>query len=365
MASREYHPALDGIRALALIAVVAYHMSYIPGGHLAVDVFFSLSGFLITSILLRQPRIDFRRFYLRRAVRILPALLLLLVGLLAFTSPHGRYRPWKASLYLLFYASNWVRAFNRGPASIALGPVNHGWSLSVEEHFYLVWPLLLWLLLRTKWSRPRVVLAVIALAVASAAWCAWLTLDTHSPRIIPYVRAYNGSDSRAQALFVGCAFAMVWSWNLLRWPARQAPLLQASALFALLAIGWLMLDTAGASAAENFWGLFFLVALLTAFSVHVLVTWPDGWLAKLLGLAPLALLGRISYGFYLWHYVVWSGIKLRLPEVPERWLDLASLPLTFAIAFASYYVVERPLMRTFRSALTVEGHEAFAPHTRS
>src|SRR4051812_28693265 len=110
MTRRDYHPSLDGIRALALAAVVAYHMSYLEGGHLAVDMFFSLSGFLITSLLLREAPIDFRRFYLRRAVRILPALLLLLAGLLAFTHAYGEYQPRKAAMYLLFYSANWVRA---------------------------------------------------------------------------------------------------------------------------------------------------------------------------------------------------------------------------------------------------------------
>src|ERR1700732_2735956 len=201
-----YEPALDGIRAIAVLMVMMGHLNLVYAGGLGVDIFFVLSGYLITAILIAEfaanGRISLKKFYARRALRILPAVILLLVVLNVFAAVSqsgeqaAKFR-WD-SLGALFYIANWLRAFGRD-----LGIIGHLWSLSIEEQFYFFWPITLAFLLSRKLSANQILL-IIALAVT------FVNLD----RVYLYQglqsfnRIYNGLDSRADALLVGCALGV-------------------------------------------------------------------------------------------------------------------------------------------------------------
>ena len=256
-----YQPALDGVRALAIALVVLFHYPWdqvfykanpVHGGFLGVDVFFVLSGFLITTLLLQEHAalgsVSLRRFYARRALRLLPAFFVLfaIALVLHFTLAHGDgNRPKALGLFgMLFYAANWVNVYRDG----ALGVVAHTWSLAIEEQFYLVWPVILVFLLRRRLRLSTIAVIATVGIVASSLWRVWywyhhlghrnfvtyyLAMTNRLPRNAPgtlthrtnvWNRLYFGSDTRADALLVGCLVAIVLFWLLPRLGARpRAP----------------------------------------------------------------------------------------------------------------------------------------------
>jgi peptidoglycan/LPS O-acetylase OafA/YrhL len=347
-------PALDGVRALATIAVLLFHNARttidIPlpefhqgdawrGGFLGVDVFFVLSGFLITTLLLREHdatrRIEFRRFWSRRARRLLPALfvLLLIEALLAryvFT-PVTASRLRGDALGTLFYFENWRLATGSSPV------LSHTWSLSIEEQWYLVWPLLLALFLYLARGQARRVLAPIAvLTVASAAECAALfTPVNHSS-----VRAHYGTDTRAQALLVGAALAVFLLWR----PTIRGRLLHVTAWVALAFLVWSFLAMRGGDP-WLYHGGFLLVAVASAVLIAAAVQMPASAVGRLLASRPLVAIGLVSYGLYLYHMPIYRWIstdRTQLEALPLLFLRLA---VTTAVAVASYHLVEKPFRR--------------------
>jgi peptidoglycan/LPS O-acetylase OafA/YrhL len=350
-ASFGYSPALDGIRALAVTAVLLFHggVAVVAGGFLGVDTFFVLSGFLITSLLLaegaRQSRIDLGRFWVRRARRLLPALL----AMLAATAVAGRLLLDSDALGLLredayaavAYVANWRMIF-RGTgyvaATAAPSPLQHTWSLGIEEQFYLFWPLLLagltaWLAAR----RTRNVLLALccAGAVVSQLWCERL----FEPQSIG--RAYYGTDTRAQALLIGAALAAVLP--LAADAAQRRPSLPRVLCGAgTVATGWLW-HAASEHGAWIYHGGLTLAALATAFVIAHVVISPASTTARLLALPPLVRLGRISYGVYLWHWPLFTFVTAGATGL-TRWPLLAvRLTATLALAGLSYHFIERPI----------------------
>ena len=212
-----YMPGLDGLRALAVFAVIAYHLNlaWAPGGLLGVSLFFVLSGYLITNILLVQwerfGSIDLKGFWLRRARRLLPALFVMLAGVtswIALSAPERLASLKQEVLAAAFYSSNWYLIFHNvsyferfGPPS----PLGHLWSLAVEEQFYLLWPFLLGLGLRSLPRRKWIIGGTVAVALASATVMALIYIPGLDPS-----RVYYGTDTRAFALLVGAVLAMVW-----------------------------------------------------------------------------------------------------------------------------------------------------------
>jgi peptidoglycan/LPS O-acetylase OafA/YrhL len=337
-----YLSGLDGLRALAVIAVFLYHAQphWLPGGFLGVDVFFVISGYLIASLLLAEwrqwGRIDLKAFWLGRARRLLPALYLLLAVTLAFAVlllPDEVARLRADTIAAFGYVTNWYLVFGHQSYFETVGRpslLQHLWSLAVEEQFYLLWPLLFaagmsWGIRR--WRSRRVLIAVLAGAVASTLLMAIL----YQPGIDPS-RLYYGTDTRATALLVGVALAFVWE-------PRQAPR-RASAVMgtehfatagprSLRHARWkerfqdwwewsgpLLLDVVGLAAlggllffclwldesqAFLFRGGFALVALTAAVVVMVLVHPNTRQVAGLLGRRSLRWIGLRSYGIYLWH----------------------------------------------------------------
>ena len=366
---QRYMPGLDGLRAVAVLAVVAYHLDagWAQGGLLGVGVFFTLSGYLITDLLLggwrRRGRLTLGDFWLRRARRLLPALAVMLAVVsiwVAIGDPAqlGALRGGVAAAAL--YVSNWYLIlrhqtyFSRfGPPS----PLGHLWSLAVEEQFYLVWP---WLLAGGLWwarrpavagqprrlgtttARLRVLAgATVLLAVLSALEMGLL----HHPSVDP-TRIYDGTDTRAFGLLFGAALAMVWpsravQARVARWSEHAGRLLEAGGVLGLAGIVVLVWRTSAYGDFLYPWGMV-LLSLATVLVVAA-ATLPGGVVTRLLGWRPLRWIGLISYGIYLWHYPI---ITLTTPT-PSRGFDPGRAALqvgaTVVIAALSWYLVEEPI----------------------
>jgi peptidoglycan/LPS O-acetylase OafA/YrhL len=341
-----YRPALDGIRALAVAAVVLFHAGVpgIGGGFLGVDAFFVLSGFLITSLLLSEHRsrgrIDLRRFWIRRARRLLPALLTVLLATVIaghFLLDGDALGLLRTDAYAtLGYVANWRMIF-RGTgyvaATAAPSPLQHTWSLGIEEQFYLVWPLLVAALLALR-RRGRTVLIVLcgAGAVVSQLLCA------HFFRPEDISRAYYGTDTRAQALLIGAALAA----SLIGVSTTGRAWVSLAGILGLAALIWLW-HAASDQASWLYHGGLTGAALATALLILAVIRRPGSLPARFLGLAPLVWLGRISYGVYLWHWPLFTFVTADNTGL-SRWPLLAArLTGTLAVAVAGYYLIEQPI----------------------
>ena len=342
--SSNYIPALDGIRGIAILLVMLFHVGnpIFKGGFIGVDVFFVLSGFLITSLLLNEYdknfNINLKYFYARRILRLAPALLVLLITITLISIFILEYNQTKDNLYsvliTLFYSANWVRAFNL----YDLGYLNHTWSLSIEEQFYIIWPFLLITLLRIIKSRKHVLNIVIFLSVAS-----WILRIILQFKGYDADRLYNGLDTRADALLTGCVLSLILSSNLIDFRREKVSscikYLGMSAIISyiliLLNISW--------SSKLYFYFLAFLIQILTAFLIlHILLP-GDNYLKKVLTNKPLVWIGSISYGLYLWHDPVYEMIRM---QGYSLWtIALLGITITFAIASLSFYFIEKPILK--------------------
>jgi peptidoglycan/LPS O-acetylase OafA/YrhL len=350
---------LDGIRALAVAAVLATHagIPFLPGGFIGVDVFFVLSGFLITSLLYDElvvtGRIDLGGFWTRRARRLLPAALVMIVAVLAarplfVPDSVGGLRG--DAITAALWSGNWRWAL-AGTDYFAQGgtpsPLQHTWSLAVEEQFYLVWPLLLLVCHAVKRRR---LLALSLTGVAASAVATYVLAGVASPG-----RVYFGTDTRAQELLVGAALAALlaptWRWRSATplgqrspQPAARRPLpflLSVCGLAALAGIA----TTADGAPGEFRNGLLLLTALAAAALVAGVVLDSGHPVARLLSTRLFVGTGRISYGLYLWHWPVYlalDGERTGLHGYPLAALRVA---VTAAIAGASFVLIERPAQR--------------------
>ena len=351
-------PGLDGLRAIAVLGVIAYHLGigWAPGGLLGVGVFFTLSGYLITDILLSQlagrGHVQLGTFWLGRARRLLPALFVMLIVVTAWVTLFGpsqssQFREAVASAAL--YVNNWQQIF-QDVSYFALfeapSPLNHLWSLAVEEQFYIVWPLVLLVAVavvkeaRTpNGVRPKLAAITLGLAAASALAMALI----YKPSLDPS-RVYYGTDTRAGELLLGAALAMIW-------PSRELrPNVSIGARRVLDAVG-----VAGlAVIALMFWrttefssflyeGGFFLLAVATALVVAALAH-PASRLGGIVGFAPLRWIGVRSYGIYLWTFPI---IVLTTPASEHGSTDLVrnllQVAAIFIVAALSWRYVEQPI----------------------
>ncbi len=352
-----YIPGLDGIRAIAVLGVLLYHadLDFIPGGFLGVDVFFVLSGFLITSLLLEQyqrsGRINFKVFYLGRIRRLFPALiaLLLVVAIAcAFFYRDAAGRSLSDIIASTFYVNNWWYVI--GDQSyfdfIARPPMlKHLWSLAIEEQFYFVWPAIAFLIMR-KWQRRGILWFSLAFALASTAWMFYLSNANGYPELADPSRVYFGTDSHAMGLLIGAALAAVWR------PGRMQAKINPTARVLLNLTGVLAL--AGLIGFYAFVGEFTpwlyrggflllagIVAILIAMTTH-----PASWLGPLLGRQPLRYIGQRSYGLYLWHWPIYAVTRPELDiAVDGLSLLVLRLGLTFGAAELSYRFLEMPIRR--------------------
>lgn len=369
--SLPYSPGLDGLRALSVIAVLLYHagVAWLPGGFLGVEVFFVISGYLITALLLaewdRRGRINVAAFWLRRARRLLPALFLLLVVVLTFAVVFlpGEVAGLRGDVLAAFgYVTNWYLILGQESYFEAVGRpslLKHLWSLAVEEQFYLLWPLLLATGL-TFWSRRRVLVATLLGVVLSALLMAVLFRPDVDPS-----RVYYGTDTRAMGLLVGAALAFLWvpgrgSGSAAGGrPSRRRWVRRLQHRW-----GWttpFFIDVAGVAALAGlvvfclrlgefqpflYRGGFIVVDLLTA-ALILVVAHPRARLGSgLLGREPLRWVGLRSYGIYLWHWPVFMVTRPQL-DVPFDGIPLLALrlALTLVLAELSYRFVETPIRR--------------------
>ena len=351
--SQRYMPGLDGLRAIAVLAVIAYHLDpgLAPGGLLGVGVFFTLSGYLITDLLLGQRealgRIRLGDFWLRRARRLLPALFLMLAVVVAWITLLNRsLLPGLRGdvLAAVAYVSNWWNIVRDASYFARFGPpppLDHLWSLAVEEQFYLIWPFLLWLGLRYVPGRYMLAGLTLAGAALSAAAMAWI----HEPGVDP-TRVYEGTDTRAFGLLVGAALAMVWPSRKLRADLitiRGRILLDTAGVVGLVVIGLLIWQTSEYSPLLYKGGIL-LLSVATVLTVTALVH-PATWLGVALGWAPLRWLGVRSYGIYLWHYPI---IVLTAPSMQQKaspGLEAIQVVATIAVAALSWQLFEEPIRR--------------------
>jgi peptidoglycan/LPS O-acetylase OafA/YrhL len=350
---------LDGVRALAVVAVLANHagIGFLPGGFVGVDVFFVLSGFLITSLLWDElavtGRIDLGGFWTRRARRLLPAALVMIVAVLAarplFAADAVAGLRGDATAAAL-WSGNWRWAL-RGTDYFTQGgtpsPLQHTWSLAVEEQFYVVWPLLLVACCAVKRRR----LLALCLAGAAASVLATYVLA----RVASPGRVYFGTDTRAQELLVGAALAALlaptWRWRGTTPLARRSPqpagrpplplLLSVCGLAALAGVA----TTASGAPSEFRDGLLLLTALAAAALVAGVVLDPGQAVARLLSTRLLAGTGRISYGLYLWHWPVYLALDGARTGLHGYWLAALRVAVTGALAGASMVLIERPAQR--------------------
>jgi peptidoglycan/LPS O-acetylase OafA/YrhL len=314
----KHRPELDGLRGIAILIVLGAHTG-VPGfadggGGAGVTLFFVLSGYLITSLLLaekaRTGRVDLRAFYIRRALRLFPALAAVLVvvailavaGLMPQAAREGvDYRV--VVLGVIFYAVNWVAV-----AGQSIGMLGHAWSLAVEEQFYILWPTLL--LFGLRFGRTRLVLVILLLAFLDTPYR--LLLDLNGG----FMHVFVGTDSRGDALLLGCVLALLET----RWH---------------VAVGWAGL--LGLALVAALWpgdpGLGLQIMFIPA--AAIVSTLAVAGCPTILAWRPLAFVGKISYGLYLWHgLVIWWSLPWPV-----------AVPLSIAIACVSYFALERRFLR--------------------
>ena len=353
-------PGLDGLRAIAVIGVLLYHagVGWLPGGFLGVDLFFVISGFLITSLLLSEARtagrVSLRQFYLRRARRLLPALFVMLAVLAVFMAIFAAAELGQARgdiAAALGYVSNWWYVLHHRSYFIAAGrpsPFQHLWSLAVEEQFYLIWPAVLVALMATR-ARLRWVTGVaLAAAIGSAFWMRVLAVRGNVPFDTDSSRLYFGTDTHASALLLGAAAAAVMSGLAARLDRGIAVGVRAAwdvvGVAGLIAVCWSM-------HAVDYYrpGLYrggFLAFAAVGVVVVVTASAPGGWLGRALDVPPMRWIGERSYGLYLWHWPVFVYTRPSLDWSLHGPAALAArLAIVALLSELSYRFVEVPLRR--------------------
>jgi len=342
-----YRPELDGLRGISILLIYIHHLyrPLAPAGFLGVDIFFVLSGFLITSLLVeewnRKGSIRLKDFYIRRALRLMPAvfLLILITGTLALVVlDKSTARETYQGIWLtLSYVSNWLYAF--GYFSVG-NPLGITWSLAIEEQFYLTWPLLLSLTLRFK-LRRRWILCILALIIAITPLHRKMLLEQGEN----ILRLYYASDTHADGLLIGCLVGLLVSWDLLPDNKRFGICMKFLAALGVIFFGYLVSLPSWMNSVLYVCVGFTLVSLSVALSLIVVILSPPKFALLVLRFTPLVWIGRISYGLYLWHWPVRWFIYQRkaLPVSTEQLV--AAVVLSLLLPTLSYHFVEKPFLR--------------------
>ncbi|WP_459503570.1 acyltransferase family protein [Bacillus sp. C1] len=346
-----YMVGLDSLRGLAILGVILYHINFnwMPGGFLGVTVFFVLSGYLITDILAiewkRNKRIDLKKFWLSRARRLLPGMIVMLIIILAWiTISHSSLleKMRGDSLAALFYFSNWWYIYHKlsyFDSFSQLSPLNHFWSLAVEEQFYVIWPFIISLAFRYIKKKSRIVLFIILGAAVSALAMGLL----YEPGVDPS-RVYYGTDTRAFSLLIGAALALIWpSSRLANKIIPKARLILdvvgGIALIIILVMFWKTNQYDPFLYQGGMVVLSIATAVLVANLAH-----PASRIAQFLRFRPLRWMGVRSYGVYLWHYPI---ITLTTPKVHAGEFSLTRAIVQFVliivVAQISWKFIENPI----------------------
>jgi len=368
-----YVPALDGVRAFAVVAVMMFHggIPHMDGGFMGVDTFFVLSGFLITSLLIGEWRqtltIKLGAFWVRRARRLLPALLMMLLFVAFFAAvivPKGTYGALRLdALSTLLYVSNWhfilVNSNYFAENSTTASPLLHTWSLAVEEQFYLIWPLVVLGVLHFTRNLKVLFGLCVAAAIGSTLWTYEVYGGGQNTN-----RAYLGTDTRSQCLFIGCTIAV--GLVLLAQRSHEQGRLARGRLWrptssaGVAACG--VLGIVGAAGAVSIFllttsvssfpytGGFFLLGLCVAAVIVAAVAVPRSIVPRFLARAPIRYVGRISYGLYIWHWPIYIWLNNERTGLSGWALFAVRAAVTFGVSVVSFHLVERPIrMGTFVS----------------
>lgn len=350
-----YIPALDGLRAFAVLAVIAYHMgmTWAPSGLLGVTVFFVLSGYLITSLLLIEwddtGTINLPQFWLRRVRRLFPAIVLVVVVVAALCAlfDHALLTKLRDDMWAaLCWVTNWwyiLRDVSYFDALGAPSPLTHFWSLAIEEQFYVVWPVVLLLAHTLGVKRTHMRNATLVLAIASAIEMAVLFNPEADPS-----RVYYGTDTRAFSLLIGAWLAFVWpshqlgASNAVQLTRQTRLALDGVGAVALIGLAVIIFTVNGFSPFLYRGGIL-IASILTAVIIAVIVH-PASLLGKIASAKPLVWIGLRSYGIYLWHYPLLLLMSPHnSPAAAPWWLLLVELALIFACSAFSYTFVENPI----------------------
>ncbi|OOE14993.1 acyltransferase family protein [Fictibacillus arsenicus] len=348
-----YIPGLDGLRAIAVLAVIAYHLNFdwAAGGLLGVTVFFVLSGYLITDLLITEfvttDRINFRNFWIRRARRLLPAMFTMLLVVITWVTIFEQSmldRLEEDTVAAILYVSNWWYIFQELSYFESFGPpslLTHFWSLAVEEQFYILWPLVILLVLKMKAKEGSLFSLMLLGAIASAAAMTLL----YEPGTDPS-RVYYGTDTRIFSLLLGASLAVIWpsrklSTNL---PSEIRWKLDFVGLFALGFIFYMFYST---DQYQDFLYQGGMVAMSVAsLLVVAVIVHPSSKLNTILSFKPLRWIGVRSYGIYLWHFPV---IVLTSPQwgadAPSLIRTLLQMCLILSFASLSWTFIENPIRK--------------------
>jgi peptidoglycan/LPS O-acetylase OafA/YrhL len=338
---------LDGLRGIAVLIVMAYHLDELApqltmlttGGFLGVDIFFVLSGFLITSVLLNEYRqtstFSLSNFFIRRFFRLTPALWVFLFFVLAFGEKlqpdFFSYISYDTFGYAFTYTINWKSA-----ATGMSGQLNHIWSLSIEEQFYIVWALLLYKAFEKGRSRERI-------ATATGLLIGFLILQRgiRAATGTGHNILYYSTDSRIDGLLIGCLASMVYFWKL----AGQGFLTSGAfrrLFLASLIVGSCIFITFSYNDRQLYYGFISLFSLSVAITILWLISNESTLIHRFLENSALRWIGKISYGLYLWHFFFFTVAKKQFDGIPQQ--VALGLTLSFAAAVLSFYFVERPIL---------------------
>lgn len=335
-------PALNALRGIAVLLIFLFHVQVpgFSGAFIGVDIFFVLSGFLITVLLLQEYQdngsIIIRNFYMRRVLRLMPGLMLFLIAFILFSfsyfkTPSEKLSQLQDALITLFYAANWTRAFDLNRPVI----LGHCWSLSIEEQFYFLWPFstLLLLCLSNFWRS----LSVALLFCFSWGWRLYL-LNSGAT----WNRLYNGLDCRADMLLAGCLLASLWNAGYLNFWESSRLLRRFLIWISALTLVFFSFLADWQKAALYEWQ-YSMIAMATTVVILELITCPRGSLHNLLNRKLLVWLGTVSYGIYLWHYpIIYFLGGAGLGRV--LFIFCAAL-LTVLFTSLSWYGIELPFLR--------------------
>lgn len=337
-----YVPELDGLRGAAIIGVMAFHANLLNGGFIGVDLFFVLSGFLITTLLAHEfdkfGSINLTNFYARRALRLSPALIAMLavvcLASFAFLDKERAHGNFIEAVIAFFYVGNILQAFSMYDFYF----ISHTWSLAIEEQFYIVWPIMLFILLRVSKNMRHI--AFVALFLATLSLFSRIYLSTNGA--LP-VRLYYGFDTRSGALMVGSAlgiaqYAGFFTKNEKKLFYKTIPLM---AYVAILSIIYFSITGDIVDSKMYYFG-FLIVEIAAAFLIVNVLMNARSVISRLLAAKWLVWVGSISYGLYLWHAPIYRSMSIL--GFSDIALFTIGSPLTFLAASFSYYCMERPIL---------------------